>query len=523
MQLLARGTGFVAVAILVSVSVVSSDAHALATITEFPVASSSGPGPITGSTNGFVWFAEPNDDTIGRISPTGAVAEYPLPDSYQEPRGIAAGPNGTVWFTETGSHTGSEGIGRITASGTITEFPLPDGSVPFGITMGPDGNMWFTQLFGRISMITPSGTVTTFPARLQNEPFNIVSGPDGALWFTEDGIVNGGTGAIGRITTSGDLTEYLLPTPTGNNSGAGDIAVGPDGNLWFTWVTLDPAQPLATASHSVGRITPSGTITEFPVSAGGGWPPGGIAAGPDGTLWFAQGHANEIGQMSTSGVLTEHPVPTAGGFPVDVTTGSDGNVWFSEGDSSKVGRVNLVSAIPTIQSFAPTSGPVGTTVTINGTNFTGAYSVTFNGVTATFTVNSDAKITATVPIGASTGPIAVTAPGGTATSATNFVVQTGGPTVHDRSVTLRLRKHLVAKGKVNSDLDACASDLNVKIQRRGGGTWRTIATSTTGADGSYRQNIADKAGRYRALAPKASPDVDNQCRKAISLVVRHNH
>jgi streptogramin lyase len=305
----------------------------LATITEFPVAPSSAPGPITGSTNGYVWFAELDHDTIGRVSPTGAVVEYPLPDSYQEPRGIAAGPSGTVWFTETGSHTGSEGIGRIDASGTITEFPLPDGSVPYGIALGPDGNMWFTQLFGRIGMITPSGTATTFPARLQNEPLNIVSGPDGALWFTEDGIVEGGTGAIGRITTSGDLTEYLLPTPSGLHSGAGDITVGADGNLWFTWVTLDPAQPLATASHSVGRITPAGTITEFPVSAGGGWPPGGIAAGPDGNQWFAQGHANSLGRMSTAGVLTEFPVPTTDGFPADVTVGSDGNVWFSEANA----------------------------------------------------------------------------------------------------------------------------------------------------------------------------------------------
>jgi streptogramin lyase len=403
MQPFAGRTSIAAVAALVSLCVVPMDAHALATITEFPVAPSSAPGPITGSTNGYVWFSELDHDTIGRISPTGAVVEYPLPDSYQEARGIAAGPSGTVWFTETGSHSGSEGIGRIDASGTITEFPLPDGSVPYGIALGPDGNMWFTQLFGRIGMITPTGTATTFPARLQNEPLNIVAGPDGALWFTEDGIVEGGTGAIGRITTSGDLTEYLLPTPSGHDSGAGDITVGADGNLWFTWVTLDPAQPLATASHSVGQITPAGTITEFPVSAGGGWPPGGIAAGPDGNLWFAQGHANSIGRLSTSGVLTEFPVPTTDGFPIDVTVGSDSNVWFSEANASKIARVNLVAPAPTIESFTPAFGVVGTSVIINGTSFTGATSVTFKGVMAAFVINSDTKITATVPTGATTG------------------------------------------------------------------------------------------------------------------------
>lgn len=498
-----RRSDIAALAVLVSLSLVPMDAQALGTITEFPVASPNGPGPITGSANGYVWFAEPNDDTIGRISPTGAITEYPLPDSYQEPRGIAAGPEGTVWFTETGSHIGSEGIGRITASGTITEFPLPDGSVPYGITMGPDGNMWFTELFGRIAMITPSGTVTTFPARLQNEPLNIVSGPDGALWFTEDGIVNGGTGAIGRLTTSGDLSEYLLPTPLGHHSGAGDIVVGADGNLWFTWVTLDPAQPLATASHSVGRITPSGTITEFPVSAGGGWPPGGIAAGPDGNLWFAQGHANSIGRLSTSGVLTEYAVPTTDGFPADVTTGSDGNVWFSEANASRIGRVNLVAPAPTIESFAPASGRVGTTVTINGTNFTDATVVTFNGVSAAFAINSDTKITATVPTGATTGKIRVTTLGGSATSAGSFTV---GAT-HPRIVTLNLGKHLVARGVVSTSdgFTACTATVPVKIQRRVSGQWKTVATTTTTTSGSYREKIANHSGKYRSKAPMAVP------------------
>src|SRR2546426_8725826 len=78
---------------------------------------------------------------------------------------------------------------------------------------------------------------------------------------------------------------------------------------------------------------------------------------------------------------------------------------------------------PTITGFTPTSRPVGTSVTFNGTNFTGATAVTFNGVSATsFTVTSDTAIQATVPAGATTGPLSVTTPGGTATSPTNFTV-----------------------------------------------------------------------------------------------------
>jgi hypothetical protein len=89
-----------------------------------------------------------------------------------------------------------------------------------------------------------------------------------------------------------------------------------------------------------------------------------------------------------------------------------------------------VVAAPTIGSFTPTSGPVGTSVSITGTNLTGATAVSFNGTAATsFTVNSATSITATVPTGASSGAIAVTTPGGTATSSTAFTVTVGVPTI----------------------------------------------------------------------------------------------
>ena len=78
---------------------------------------------------------------------------------------------------------------------------------------------------------------------------------------------------------------------------------------------------------------------------------------------------------------------------------------------------------PGIISFTPTNGAAGTTVTINGTNFNSASTVWFNGSGASFTVNSGAQITATVPSSATTGPIAVIAPGGLATSTNNFTVQ----------------------------------------------------------------------------------------------------
>ena len=496
------------------------------TFTEFSVPSSfGGPGPLTAGSDGNIWFAEPNDDAIGRISLGGSVTMFPLPSPYQEPRGIATGPDGAVWFTETGSHTGAEGIGRIDPSGVFTEFPLPANSRPFAIATGPDGNLWFT---GRgapwaIGRISPSGIVTTFPTALHNAPLNIVTGPDGALWFTEDGIVNGGSGAIGRITTTGSLSEYVLPTPVGDYSGAGDITVGVDGNLWFTWVTWGAAETPGAASSSVGRITPSGTITEFPVSSANGWPPGGIASGPDGALWFTESYANAIGRISTSGSLTAYPVPTPNSWPADITQGPDGNLWFSE---DGIGRISFAPIIPapSVSSFSPLSGPVGTSVTILGANFVGATSVTFSGVVQpSFSVDpSGTVITAAVPPGAATGLIQVTTPYGTASSLGSFSVTRVG--AHERNVTLSLRRHLVARVNlvVSDGYPACLQDMHVRIQRRFSDHWRTIATDITDVDGSFIHRLSDRTGWYRARVNDVTLGGGDVCSEAISGTRHHN-
>src|ERR1051326_7281770 len=93
--------------------------------------------------------------------------------------------------------------------------------------------------------------------------------------------------------------------------------------------------------------------------------------------------------------------------------------------TSSTGIFNIINSIPTISSFSPASGPVGTSVVITGSNFTGATSVGFNAVNAnSFTVNSNTQITTTVPTGATSGPVTVTTPVGTATSAPNFTVNT---------------------------------------------------------------------------------------------------
>jgi streptogramin lyase len=133
--------------------------------------------------------------------------------------------------------------------------------------------------------------------------------------------------AIDRVTPTGTITEF--PTGVLGSSPRG-ITPGSDGNLWFT----------DYGTNSVGRITTSGTITEFPVPT----PDAGlddIAPGPDGNLWFAETGTSQIGQVSTSGVtLSETPVPTAHSQPFGVWPGPDGNIWFTE-QTGRIGRLAL--------------------------------------------------------------------------------------------------------------------------------------------------------------------------------------
>lgn len=75
-----------------------------------------------------------------------------------------------------------------------------------------------------------------------------------------------------------------------------------------------------------------------------------------------------------------------------------------------------------ITNFTPGTVTAATSVVITGTNLTGATVVNFNGQNTPFTVSSDTQITASVPNGATTGPISVIAPGGLATSASIFTV-----------------------------------------------------------------------------------------------------
>jgi streptogramin lyase len=290
-------------------------------VREFPVPTpSSGPQGIAAGPDGAMWFTEFDGNKIGRVGPDGAFAEFPIPTANSVPNGITAGPDGALWFVEDVGHD----IGRVTTAGSFREFPVPTPQ-PTGlsaITAGPDGALWFTEgsfTIDQIGRITTAGSFTEFPHSTDTIPNAIVAGPDGALWFTEL------TGGIGRVTTSGAFTEFPIPTP---NAGPVAITAGPDGSLWFTELF----------GNKIGRITTSGTVTEFSIpspTAG----VEGIAAGADGALWFIETSLDRIGRVTTSGEFTEFPLPTFRGAPLSIAAGPDKGLWFTENSGNKIGRI----------------------------------------------------------------------------------------------------------------------------------------------------------------------------------------
>src|SRR5215207_2269552 len=158
-----------------------------------------------------------------------------------------------------------------------------------------------------------------------SEPRYVTPGSDGNLWFTEGADFftpnadpdTGGTfhNQIGRITPTGEITEFRVD---GCQCFLNDIVQGPGGVLYYT-----------TNNQGLGRITTEGEVLPEVVPGNFSALGGGIAAHGD-DIWYTDFNNDSLWRYDVpSGQFTQFEVPPPGADPLDVAVASDGTVWFS--------------------------------------------------------------------------------------------------------------------------------------------------------------------------------------------------
>jgi virginiamycin B lyase len=265
------------------------------------------------------------------------------------PSALAGDPDGSVWFVDPTTAT----IAHTDAAGETTRYPLAPGSRPGAIALGPGGNVWFTDsgtptaggdAEPAIGRLTPSGAVSRFrlPTQEANPmgapgmgsfPAAIVAGPDGAMWFTE-----AGADQIGQITAEGVIAEFPLPGRERAHASPNAIVTGPDGAMWFTQPLRESLGRIDVKTHAISELP-------FPPPRGGLVRANSLASGPGATLWFDDTRDQAIGRMALDGQVELLPLPAGDYLPTAVTAGADGAVWFVDMAGRRVVRMTATGSV----------------------------------------------------------------------------------------------------------------------------------------------------------------------------------
>lgn len=100
------------------------------------------------------------------------------------------------------------------------------------------------------------------------------------------------------------------------------------------------------------------------------------------------------------------------------------------------------------------------------------------------------------------------------------------PHFWDRWFEVRATGHLVLRGHVYAGLDACSNGVRVHVRRAHGDGWRTVWRGVTAEDGSFRAELRDRPGRFRAVTPRQEVVYDGTgytCLRSLGEVLRHRH
>jgi IPT/TIG domain-containing protein/flagellar hook capping protein FlgD/alginate lyase len=270
-------------------------------------------------------------------------------------------------------------------------------TVPGGASSGP------------IGVTNPAGTAISAGTFIVIVPPTIssflpLSGPvgtevtvHGTSFGTASAVTFGGT-PVDSFAVEGD-TLLRAKVPAGASSGA-----------------IGVANPAGTAiSAGTFTIIAPPTISFFSPTSG----PVGTELTVHGT-GLGTAYAVSLGGTAVDSFGVEGDTLLRAKVPAGATSGAIGVVNLA-GTATSAGTFTVIVP-PTIGSFDPSTGPVGTQVTVHGTGFMTASVVRFNGTAAVFTIDTDALLRATVPMGATSGPVSVTNPAATGTTAASFTV-----------------------------------------------------------------------------------------------------
>jgi uncharacterized repeat protein (TIGR03803 family) len=420
------------------------------------------------------------DGTVFKITASGTLTtlhSFDGTDGEQPYAALIQATDGNLYGTTDGGGANGQGtVFKITRSGTLTTLynfcslsGCTDGEAANGLIQATDGNFYGTALFGgangqgTVFKITPSGSLTTlytFCAQSNctdgSEPFwGLVEAADGNFYGTTsgggaNGISNGGYGTVFKITSSGTLTTlYSFCSQSDCTDGIDPYAglvQATNGNFYGT-TTSGGAN---INGGTVFRITSGGTLTtlySFCSQSGctdGGFPATSPVQATDGNFYGTSGGGTST-NCEGGGCGTVYKITPEGTFTsllsFDETNGAvanapvqgtDGNLYGTTGyggTSSVCGSLGCGTAFSLSVGLRPfvepqtTSGKVGSLVKILGTDLAGATSVTFNGTSAVFTIESKSAIAATVPAGATSGEVEVVTSFGTLKSNVPFRVQ----------------------------------------------------------------------------------------------------
>jgi uncharacterized repeat protein (TIGR03803 family) len=414
------------------------------------------------------------DGTIFKITSSGTLTtlhNFDNTDDNGPYAGLVLATNGNLYGATSGGGANGDGtIFKITSSGTLTtlhSFDNTDGNGPSAdLVQATNGDFYGTTGgggcggCGTVFKITPSGMLTTLYifCSLTNctdgrDPLaGLVPGSDGDFYGTtyfggantDSCTYHQGCGTVFKITASGTLTTlHSFDNTDGANPYAG-LVQATNGNFYGTTY----AGGHSGYAGTVFKITPRGMLTtlySFCAQGGnctdGAGPIAGLVQATDGNYYGTTegGGANNDGtvfKITPSGTLTTlHSFDGVDGANPNaaLVQRTDGKFYGTTDVGGASGSCNPPNGCGTIFSLSvglgpfvetnPTSGAVGAAVTILGNSLTGATSVTFNGIAATFTVKSKSEITTTVPAGATTGTVQVATPGGTRSSNVPFRVK----------------------------------------------------------------------------------------------------